>query len=286
MVADTERYRRTSFADGHSPLEWRSGVKHDASAVMEITSETRLQLALEDEYVFPLLKCTDLFRKRLVPTRFMVVPQLRFGEDTAHLEADAPTLWSYLSAHGAALDARGSSIYRSQPRFAVFGLGEYTFSPYKIAISGLHKEVRFVLLSQSDGRPIVVDDACYTLSFGEASEAALCFALLTGEAATDLLESLVFWDAKRPISKKLLQRVDLLAIARKTDLSELEASAGDAARQLGVEPPASWRLVLDDLIHAWDNPLPKVRQPRRTRAKAEGPVLTDFDHGLPGRLFE
>jgi hypothetical protein len=286
MVADTERYRRTSFADGHSPLEWRSGVKHDASAVMEITSETRLQLALEDEYVFPLLKCTDLFRGRLVPTRFMVVPQLRFGEDTAHLEADAPTLWSYLSANGAALDARGSSIYRSQPRFAVFGLGEYTFSPYKIAISGLHKEVRFVLLSQSDGRPIVVDDACYTLSFEEASEAALCFALLTGEAATDLLESLVFWDAKRPISKKLLQRVDLLAIGRKADLSELEASAGDAARQLGVEPPASWQVVLDGLIHAWDNPLPKVRQPRRTTAKALGPVLADFEHGVPGRLFE
>jgi hypothetical protein len=257
---------------------------------MEITPERRQQLALEDEYVFPLLKCTDLFRGRLVPRRFMVVPQLRFGEDTAHLEQDAPALWSYLSSNGAALDERGSSIYRSQPRFAVFGLGEYTFSRYKIAISGLHKEARFVLLSQSDGRPIVVDDACYTLSFEDGNEAAVCFALLTSEAVTDLLESLVFWDAKRPISKKLLQRVDLLAVARKTDVADLEVAAGSAARQLGVEPPASWRAVLDRLIQAWDNPVPKERQPRKAKTKAGGVVAagpgSDVAVPVPGRLFE
>jgi hypothetical protein len=290
MVADVDRYSRTSFADGHAPLEWRSGVKHDASAVMELSYDTRQHLALEDEYVFPLLKCTDLFRGRLTPTRFMVIPQLRFGEDTAHLERDAPALWSYLSAHGDALDARGSSIYRSQPRFAVFGLGEYTFSRFKIAISGLHKEARFVLLGLSEDRPIVVDDACYTLSFDDGCEAAMCFALLTGEVATDLLDSLVFWDAKRPISKKLLQRLDLLAIARKTDLADLEGPAAKAAEELGVEPPASWQLVLDGLIRMWDNPTPKVRQPRKTRMTAR--EVASPGTGLsaatvaPNRLFE
>jgi hypothetical protein len=38
--------------------------------------------------------------------------------------------------------ACGSSIYLSQSRFAVLGLGDYTFSPYKIAISGLQKQWR------------------------------------------------------------------------------------------------------------------------------------------------
>ena len=290
MVADVDRYRRTSFADGNSPLEWRSGVKHDASAVMELSSESRHHLALEDEYVFPLLKCTDLFRGRLAPTRFMVVPQLRFGEDTAHLQQDAPALWSYLSTHGDALDARGSSIYRSQPRFAVFGLGEYTFSRFKIAISGLHKEIRFVLLGLSEDRPIVVDDASYTLSFEDGCEAAMCFALLTGEAATDLLESLVFWDAKRPISKKLLQRLDLLAIARKTGVADLEAPATKAAQELGVEPPARWQPVLDNLIRTWDNPIPRVRQTRKTKTMAHDVARPRADSGVAvvasGRLFE
>ncbi|MEA2827859.1 MAG: hypothetical protein QOG43_2298 [Actinomycetota bacterium] len=260
IVADMARYKRTSFVDGSSPLVWRSGVKHDASAVMEITHETRSQFAIEDEYVFPLLKCTDLFRGRLEPTRLMVVPQLRFGEDTAHLQLDAPMLWAYLESHGNILDTRGSSIYRHQPRFAVFGLGEYTFAPYKIAISGLHKEIRFVVLGRAEGKPVVVDDACYSLSFEDGIEASMCFALLTSEAATDLLESLVFWDAKRPISKKLLQRVDLLAIARKADVAQLEPPADDAARQLGVDPPPSWRTVLDDLVQDWELPAPKRRQ--------------------------
>ncbi len=218
LVVDVDRYKLISFADGHSPLEWRSGVKHDASAVMEITSQTRKQVALEEEYVFPLLKCTDIFRGRLEPARFMVLPQLRFGEDTAHLRHDAPELWAYLELHADVLDRRKSGIYRNQPRFAVFGLGKYTFAPYKIAISGLHKEVRFVLLNRFEGKPIVVDDASYTLSFYDGAEASLCFALLKSKPAASLLASLIFWDAKRPISKKLLQRVDLLAIARKVDL--------------------------------------------------------------------
>ena len=276
IVADAHRYKQTSFADGSSPLVWRSGVKHDAAAVMEITSDLRRELALEDEYVFPLLKCTDLFRGRLEPTRCMVVPQLQFGEDTAHLQQDAPILWAYLESHGDKLDARGSSIYRNQPRFAVFGLGEYTFAPYKIAISGFHKEFRFVLLGRFDGKPIVVDDASYTLSFVDGLEASMCFALLSSRAATDLLESLVFWDAKRPISKKLLQRVDLLAIARKADVMELEPQANHAAHQLGIDPPPSWRTVLENLMHDWDDSVPSPgrianRKTRSARSEKSSP---------------
>lgn len=288
LVADVEQYRRTSFADGHSPLEWRSGLKHDSSAVMEISSETRERLALEDDYVFPLLKCTDLFRGRLLPTRFVVVPQLSFGEDTAHLEGDAPVLWAYLLSHGDALDGRGSSIYKRQPRFAVFGLGDYTFAPFKIAISGLHKEVRFVLLSRFGKKPIVVDDACYTLSFEDGVEAAACFALLTGEAATELIESLVFWDAKRPINKKLLQRVDLLAIARNTDREGFEAAAAEAARQLGVEAPDGWGAVLDGLLQKWESPAGKVSRPRKQTAADRKTAVLALDPAIQGtgRLFD
>ena len=262
LVADVEKYVHSSFADGKSPVEWRSGVKHDASGVMELTAERRSTLALEDEYVFPLLKCSDLFRQRLTPTRYMVVPQLSFGEDTAHLCDDAPKLWSYLESHSSILDSRGSSIYKAQPRFAIFGLGAYTFAPYKIAISGLHKEARFVLLGQHQGRPIVVDDASYTLGFHDGLEAAMCFALLATETTSDLLASLVFWDAKRPISKKLLQRIDLAAIADKNHLSELSNQAAAAAASLGVVAPPSWDPVLTGLRSAWDNQAPKALRPR------------------------
>ncbi len=276
LVADMDLYRRTAFADGRSPLEWRSGVKHDASRVMEVSAETRTRLALEDEFVFPLLKCTDLFRGRLTPTKFMVVPQLRFGEDTAHLRQKAPKLWAYLDSHAETLDKRASSIYRNQPRFAVFGLGEYTFSRYKIAISGFHKEIRFVLLNEFEKRPIVVDDACYTLSFDDGAEASMCHALLGTQSVTDLLRSLAFWDAKRPINKTLLQRIDLLAIARKAELTELVPLADEAAERLGIDPPCSWQGTLDKLMHDWEIPAPNHRRPRPVKARSSETALT-FD---------
>jgi hypothetical protein len=290
LVADVVRYKRTAVADGQSPVEWRSGVKHDAAAVMELPRDAASELGLEPDYLFPLLKCTDLFRGRLTPARYMVVPQHSFGEDTAHLEQDAPALWRYLHANAHALDSRGSSIYRKQPRFTVFGLGDYTFAPFKIAISGLHKEVRFVLLGQFDGRPIVVDDASYTLSFGDGLEASMCYALLTSEPTIDLLKSLVFWDAKRPISKKLLQRVDLAAVARVADDRELSASASEAARGLGLAVPRDWSAVSERLLARWAEPAPKARRQRATRT---GPRASYLVGSAPepawtatGRLFD
>lgn len=252
LVSDVVKYRGSSFADGMSPVEWRSGVKHDASRVMEISDDARASLGLEDDYVFPLLKCTDLFRGRLQPSRCMIIPQRQLGEQTEHLRRDAPRLWAYLEAHAEVLDSRASSIYRSQPRFAVFGLGEYSFAPYKIAVSGLHKEAQFVLLGQHRGRPIVVDDASYIAPFDDGLEAALCWALLRNEVTTGLLDALVFWDAKRPINKKLLQRIDLAAVAAKCDAIELATAASDGAASLGLAAPPNWSSVLDRLQSRWE----------------------------------
>lgn len=250
LVADIDKYKASSFVDGASPVEWRSGVKHDAAQVMEITDSERDALGLESDYVFPLCKCSDLFHGRR-PTRHMVIPQRSFGERTEHLRLDAPKLWAYLQAHAGVLDSRASSIYNKQPRFAVFGLGDYTFAPYKIAISGLHKQIRFVLLGPFEGKPIVVDDASYVLGFDDGHHAAMCHAILTSPAVSGLLDSLVFWDAKRPINKKLLQRIDLLAVADTSAPDLLDACAARAAAVLGLSAPQSWQSVLDQLRSSW-----------------------------------
>jgi hypothetical protein len=250
LVANLDLYRQTSYADGRSPIEWRSGVKHDASAVMELPNEVAESLQLEDEYLFPMLKCSDIFRERLEPTKQMVVPQHRFGEDTAHLSETAPRLWRYLTEHGDLLDGRRSAIYKNQPRFTLFGLGDYTFRPYKIAISGFHKQTRFVLLGPHNGKPLVFDDASYSISFDDPAEAAMTFAILTDPAALDLVSSLTFWDSKRPINKKLLQRIDLAAIAEKVAVEDLTARADLAASRLGVTSDG-WQDTLARLLAGW-----------------------------------
>lgn len=73
----------------------------------------------------------------------MIVPQRALGEDTSTLSSTAPALWAYLNAHSDVLDRRKSSIYRGRPRFSVFGIGRYSFAPWKVAVSGLHKAAAF-----------------------------------------------------------------------------------------------------------------------------------------------
>jgi hypothetical protein len=209
LVADLDAYARVGAADGVSPLEWRQGVKHDAAAVMELPAGP---VDLEPEYVFPLLKGTDLAHGR-PPGRSLVVPQRSLADDPSTLRERAPKLWAYLTAHASTLDARRSSIYHNRPRFSVFGVGDYTFAPYKVAVSGLHKTVEFRLVAPVDGRPVVFDDTCYLLPFDDLDTAASIHEVLRGTPARDLLNALIFPDAKRPVTKRLLQRLDLAALA-------------------------------------------------------------------------
>lgn len=224
FVSDIEEYDASAVLDGTSPFVWRSGLKHDASAVFELKaspepiSRSGISPNIEDGYIFPLLKSTDIYRSRLELRNWVVVPQKVFGAETRQLEHIAPNLWNYLVAHAEALDGRKSSIYRNRPRFSVFGHGDYTYAPYKVAISGLHKSVNFQLVKPINGFPVVLDDTCYFLPFINGTEAAVVTAMLCSEEVLGLIDSLVFWDSKRPITKKLLSRIDISKLPSDKDL--------------------------------------------------------------------
>ena len=67
------------------------------------------------------------------------------------------------------------------------------------------------------------------------SEAAVLTALCNDPIALAFLRSASFRTAKRPLTKSLLQRLDLGAILRRSDPSALEARAsGIQERELGV----------------------------------------------------
>ena len=220
LVSDLESWDRWSALRARSAPGWRSGVKHDCSALFELaragerfTNGLREPVAIEPERVFPLLKGSDLARGR-APARWLVLPQLRVSEDPGALRVSAPALWAYLCAHGERLDRRASSIYRRRPRFSIFGVGPYSFAPWKVAISGLHKSLRFSLVGPHEGRPVLFDDTCYFLPCASEPEARAALELLQSEPAAQFLGARAFWDAKRPITAGLLNSLDLSALAR------------------------------------------------------------------------
>jgi hypothetical protein len=220
LVADVHLYEKWKDLAGTGLKGWRSGIKHDASKVLELRLDNG-ELAnglgecvdIEPDVLFPLLKSSDLAAHR-APRRRLLVPQKTMGEDTSHLKTDAPRTWSYLLAHAHLLDNRKSSIYRNRPRFSIFGVGPYSFAPWKVAISGLYKRLDFVQVPPFQGHPVVFDDTCYFFPCQSEEECHTLYELVTSRPAQEFLSALVFWDAKRPITARLLNLLDLAALAR------------------------------------------------------------------------
>jgi hypothetical protein len=124
----------------------------------------------------------------------------------------APLTWKYLDDHGSQLDARGSSIYAKNPRFSVFGVGDYAYKPWKIAICALYKKLEFRLIGPIEDRPVMFDDTVYFISFDLEEEAEIALAQLNSVDVRNLLSSLIFWDEKRPIKTTFLNIVDFTKV--------------------------------------------------------------------------
>ena len=179
FVADIDAYTDALSVEGTSDLRWRSGVKHDCSSVMELSNiNETLQnglsktVSVEPDYIYPLLKSSDLVKENLLLGRkYVLISQKKIGEDTLVLKSKAPKFWKYLSAHQEKLNDRKSSIYRDKPPFSIFGIGEYSFAPWKVAISGLYKQSKFSLIPPYEGKPVMLDDTCYFIPFDTEQDA-------------------------------------------------------------------------------------------------------------------
>jgi hypothetical protein len=227
LVADIDNYRKYNHVEGLSYYTWRSGVKHDSSQVMELIKKNGEfvngfdeVVNIEEDYIFPLLKSSDLGNRRLTPRKFVIVTQQHVGDDTTSIKHDAPKTWAYLEKHSGALDNRKSIIYTKRHRFSVFGVGNYSFTPWKVAVSGLYKEISFSAIGNLNGKPIMVDDTCYFIPCESEEEAFFIAGLLNSEACINFIKSLVFFDSKRPVTIDILKRVDIKKLADSLNLTD------------------------------------------------------------------
>jgi methylase of polypeptide subunit release factors len=231
ICSDLEAFARTRGLSGRSEIEWRSGVKHDCASVMELHRDGDGLLNglgetvdVEQNYLYPMRKGSDVANGRAATDRYVLVTQRSLGEDTTPIRERAPKTWAYLAAHAALLRARKSSVYLGQPPYAMFGIGDYSFAPFKVAVCGLYKHLNFNVLGPVEGRPVMLDDTSYFLPCRDAEQAELLSRVLNGKHAQEFLRARIFWDAKRPVNKALLQSLSLDALLR----------AEGVARGLGV----------------------------------------------------
>jgi hypothetical protein len=219
-VAHYQKWRALTGID--QAYTWRSGIKHDCSKVMELEREGDKYrnamgelVVLENDYVYPMLKSSDIANGVIrYGRKHMLVTQKYVGEDTDAIRVNAPQTWRYLESHADLFEKRASSIYRNRPSYSIFGVGDYAFSNWKVAISGFYKRLCFQIVAPLKDKAVVFDDTAYFLPCSSDAEARFIAGLLNSEPARQFLESMIFWSDKRPITAEMLRRLDLRALSR------------------------------------------------------------------------
>lgn len=167
-------------------------------------------VTLEHSFVFPMLKSSDVASDSPTkPKRWMLVTQQNMQDETSVIKQTAPKTWDYLKSHANLLNQRGSIIYKNRAEFSIFGVGDYSFADWKVAISGFYKKLAFKVVSPFEGKPVVLDDTSYFLPCRSKKQAEFLVSILSSKPAQNFFEGYIFWDAKRPITVDLLSRIDI-----------------------------------------------------------------------------
>jgi 16S rRNA A1518/A1519 N6-dimethyltransferase RsmA/KsgA/DIM1 with predicted DNA glycosylase/AP lyase activity len=226
MIINMDTFKSHNYL-GKSDYNWRNGIKHDCSKVMEfdINDSSLINgygeiVDIEDNLLYPLLKSSDVANGKIEIRKKVLVTQKQIGEDTGYIKKKYPKTWQYLNDHVNDFEKRKSSIYKNKPKFSIFSIGDYCFYPYKIAISALYKNINFKMLYPINEKTVMVDDTCNFISCKNESEANVLFSLLTDERTNIFLKSIIFWDSKRPITTEILNSIDLRRIANEKYLDK------------------------------------------------------------------
>lgn len=217
--------------DGECQFEWRQGVKHDCASIMELECENNQLrnknneiVSIEHSLIYPLLKSSHLKKPVINYTPlYVIIPQQKIKQNTCYIKSEAPKTWKYLNDNKQYFEKRKSSIYKNAPDFSIFGIGDYSFRKYKVAISGFYKKPRFSLVYGD--KTFMLDDTCYFLSFDDYDSAYITMLILNSDLVNKFLKNIAFLDSKRPYSKKVLKRIDLkkcIELLTVDDLKEIE----------------------------------------------------------------
>jgi hypothetical protein len=230
FVANIEHYRFISHLDGQSSFEWRQGVKHDCSKVLILTNTSKgyinkrkQPVHIEEALIYPFAKGSQLRTFELFQTKQrIIITQKQLNENTIFIKDKYPLTWQYLQENKKYFTKRKSSIYHNKYSFSIFGIGDYAFKPYKVAIAGFYKQPQFSLLTPINNKPIMTDDTSYFLGFNDEKKAAIICALLNSLSAKQFFKAIVFTDTKRPFTKEVLMRLAITKLLERTSFEEIK----------------------------------------------------------------
>ncbi len=144
-----------------------------------------IQMAIEPDLLYPLLRGRDVKRWQAEPSAHILVthlPGMRLNaipED--EMKTDYPKTYLHLKRFEAILRERAAykRYFRpDNPFYSMFNVGDYTFAPYKVVWPWISVDVRAAVVSESEGKPVCPEHNTSFLDLLSEDEANFICALL------------------------------------------------------------------------------------------------------------
>ncbi len=209
----------------------RHGVKDDATDVYSID---RSQLAeLEHDHVYPYIKSKNVVKYGLFGHELHLVPIKKANEDNeTEMQNNCPKTYEYLESHRQALEDRSSTWLDNGTFYNVFGLGEYTWSDYKVVWCRLGFKPHFAVVSTVDDedlgeKMVVPGDHFMFISTDNEYEAHFLCGLLNSSIYQKSIKGIAS-EGKSSLSKTVISKLELPEFRETEDskrLAELSMEA-------------------------------------------------------------
>lgn len=85
----------------------------------------------------------------------------------------------------------------------------------------MNKRPNFAVVLPFENRPVMLDDTCYFLGFDHYKDCLFTATILNSAIVKDFLDAIVFIEAKRPYTKEILMRLDLLKFAEQISFKSI-----------------------------------------------------------------
>jgi len=163
-----------------------------------------------------LIKPNNTKRWKIDKYYYILIPHKKDGENNeTNIRVNYPKSYSYLYRFRSELLSRKSKWFKGEdkPFYSLFGIGEYTFKPFKIVWCCMSYKPDFSVVSKIDDKyigikTIIPDNTIGNISFDSEKEAHFVCALLNSEKAR-LLFSMRSSKSKWGISIGMVKKIPL-----------------------------------------------------------------------------
>jgi hypothetical protein len=209
---------------GECEHEIRHGVKDDAKDVYSID---RSQLEeLEHEHIYPYIKSKHVVKYGLFGHDLHLVPIKKANEDNeTELKNNYPNTYHYLKSNRQTLEDRKSTWLDKGTFYNVFGLGDYTWSEYKVVWCRLGFKPHFAVVStvgdEDLGEKMVVPgDHFMFISTDNKYEAHFLCGLLNSSIYQKSIKGIAS-EGKSSLSKTIISKLELPEYQETEDSKQL-----------------------------------------------------------------